>query len=521
MSDINKLIHEANNAFQQKDIFKAHECFIKAVQKNSKDACSHSNLGACYIEMKQWKKACEHFKIALDLDPKNPGAHTNLSQAYRLIGRMPDAVNHIQKVIDVEPDSRVANSNLLLYLNYCPELSPKELFEYHKKWGQKFPPLPKKHLLYSNYPDPDRPLRIGFISPDFRGHSVGYFIEPALIHYRLKQLEVFCYAHVPMPDKTTQSIKKRVHTFRQIHKMDDSVLAHQIRSDGIDILVDLAGHTANSRVHVMALQPAPIQITYLGYPTTTGLKQIDYRLTDIIVDPEGESDEFHTEKLIRLTPHFFCFPPLGNLIPVSPLPALEKKHICFGGFHNTSKISDKVILLWSNVLKQVPDSNMMLQAAAYDDPDIVRYFQSCFENHGISKNRVKCVGTLPFDHYLRLHHHIDIMLDTFPWTGHTTSCHALWMGIPILTLKGNKHSSRIGQCLMNALDMPEWIADDHDSFVEKAHRFSQDFNKLNKIRAYLRNQILKAKISNKQTYAQSLENTFRNIWQHWCDEQRK
>ncbi|MBF0450142.1 MAG: tetratricopeptide repeat protein [Candidatus Magnetomorum sp.] len=521
MSTIGALLQKAYTSFQQRDIFKAHDCYIKAIQTNSKDACIHVNLGSCYIEMKQWKKAFEHFHIALELDPQNAGAHTNLSQAYRLIGQMSDAIRHIQKVIALEPDSRIAHSNFLLYLNYCPEISSQELFDYHLKWGQQFSYVPKDRRFFSNYPDPDRPLRIGYISPDFRGHSVGYFIEPALIHYDPKQLEIFCYSHVPGPDQTTQAIQTRVNHFFQIHEMDDGTLSNQIRSDGIDILVDLAGHTANSRVLVMTHQPAPIQITYLGYPTTTGLKHVDYRLTDAEVDPLGESDTFHIEKLIRLEPHFFCFPPLGNRIPVSPLPALEKKHITFGGFHNTSKLSDAVVKLWSSVLRQIPAASLLLQAAAYDDPDIVRHFQSCFEKYGVSSNRVQYMGRLPFDHYLRLHHQIDIMLDTFPWTGHTTSCHALWMGIPILTLEGNRHASRIGQCLMKALGLPEWIAMDHQSFIEKAYDFSQKIKELDKIRVNLRNRVLQSMISHKKTYAQSLENTFRKIWSQWCHEQRR
>jgi predicted O-linked N-acetylglucosamine transferase (SPINDLY family) len=514
------LIQEANLSFQKGDIFRAHDCYVKALQSNSKDACLHVNLGTCYIEMKQWNKAFEHFNIALECDPNNPGAHTNLSQAYRLIGRMSDAIHHIQKVIEIEPDSRVAHSNFLLYLNYCPEITSKELFQHHVKWGKTFPLSSKKNQIFSNYPDPHRPLRIGYISPDFRGHSVGYFIEPALIHYNVKELEVYCYAHVSKPDQTTETIQKRVKRFLFVHELDDRALAKQIQSDGIDILVDLAGYTANSRVLVMTFHPAPIQITYLGYPTTTGLKHIDYRLTDLVVDPEGVSDKFHTETLIRVEPHFFCFPPLGNNVPISRLPALDRKKLTFGAFHNTSKISDAVIRLWADILNQLPDASLMLQAAAYDDPDIVRYFQSCFESHGVSNKRTRFIGTLPFDHYLRRHHHIDIMLDTFPWTGHTTSCHALWMGIPTLTLEGNRHSSRIGTCLMKALGLDDWVAKDHQSFIKKAIDFSKDLESLNTIRTTMRKRILESSISNKKTYARALENTFRNVWCKWCEKQR-
>jgi len=515
------LLQEAHQSFQNGNIFRAHECYLKAIQANSNDACLHVNIGSCYIEMKQWKKAFEHFQIALECDPRNPGAHTNLSHAYRLVGRMSDAVHHIQKVVEIEPDSCVAQSNSLLYLNYCPEISSNELFEYHVNWGQQFHYEPKNKLHFSNFPDPDRPLRIGIISPDFRGHSVGYFIEPLLVHYNRKVMEVFCYAHVPNPDQTTKTVQKKVNQYIQIHKMNDRELAKRIRFDGIDILVDLAGHTANSRVRAMIFNPAPIQMTYLGYPTTTGLKHIDYRITDAIVDPEGDSDSLHTEKLIRLEPHFFCFPPLGNSIPVSQLPALKKKHITFGGFHNTSKISDSVIRLWADVLRQIPDSDIIFQAAAYDDPDVVRYFQSCFEHYGIHSNRMKYIGKVPFDHYLKLHNTIDIMLDTFPWTGHTTSCHALWMGIPILTLDGNRHSSRIGKCLMNALGLSEWVARDQQAFIKNAHDFSQQIESIDKIRKGLRKRILKSTISHKQKYVQSLENTFRNVWEKWCEEQRQ
>jgi len=519
MPTIHELFQAANTAFQNNDIFKAHDCFIKALQYNSKDATIHSNIGACYIEMRQWKQAFTHFQTGLELNPNHPAIHTNLSQAYRLIGRMSEAAYHVKKVIKLEPDSHVAQSNFLLYLNYCPEISPKELYDYHQQWGLQFPIIPKNKRWFPNYPDPDRPLRVGYISPDLRGHSVGYFIEPALIHYDKKQFEIFCYAHLANPDATSHTFKNCVQKFRMIHKMDDLTLANQIRADGIDILVDLAGHTANSRIRVMIYQPAPIQVTYLGYPATSGLKHIDYRLTDSVIDPPGETDTFHTEQLLRLKPYFFCLSPLSHNIPVSDLPSLKNNRICFGGFHNTAKVSEMAIALWSNILVQKPDASLLLQASAYNDPDIVRYFQSRFESYGIDKNRIKCMGKLPFPQYLKLHDQIDIMLDTFPWTGHTTACHALWMGIPTLTLEGTRHASRIGARLMRALDLHEWVATDHQSFIEKAVRLTNNTQNLQLLRKNMRKRILQSGISQKRNFTQSIENTFRQIWQKWCQTQ--
>jgi len=520
MPAINELLTKANESFQQKNIFKAHDYLMKAFHSDSKNVSIHSSLGACYIEMNKFQKAFEHFQIGLELDDSHAGIHTNLSQAYRLIGRMPEAVDHIKKVISLEPHSTVAQSNLLLYLNYCPNISSEELFAYHQKWGNTFSRKPKNKLLFSNYPDPERPIRLAYISPDFRGHSVGYFIEPALIHYDAKQFEIYCYAHVPNPDQTTLIIQKNVDKFCLIHTMDDQQLANQIRTDGIDILIDLAGHTANSRIRVMTYQPAPIQITYLGYPTTSGLKHIDYRLTDAVIDPKSASDSLHTEQLIYLDPYYFCLSSLGNKVPISRLPALQNKEFCFGAFHNTSKVSDMIIQLWSKVLGQIPESKILLQAAAYDDPDIVKYFLACFEKYGIKRHRIHCFGTLPFEQYLRLHHQIDIMLDTQPWTGHTTSCHALWMGIPILTLAGNRHASRIGQRLMHAINLPDWIARDHEDFVKKAVQFAKDRKGLDSLRRNMRTRINESGISNKKQYVHSLEKVLRQLWMKWCEKKR-
>jgi predicted O-linked N-acetylglucosamine transferase (SPINDLY family) len=516
MSATTELLIEAHNAFHQNNIFKAHALFTKALHSDSKNATIHSNLGVCYIEMKQWQRAFEHFQIGLELDANHAGIHTNLSQAYRLIGCMPEAVDHIKKVLTIEPDSTVAQSNLLLYLNYCPDISSEELFYYHQQWGRSFLIKPENRLMFSNYPDPDRLIRLGYVSPDFRGHSVGYFIEPALVNYDSKQFEIYCYAHVPHPDQTTSIIQRHVNRFYQIHTMDDRQLANQIRADGIDILVDLSGHTANSRVRVTTYQPAPVQVTYLGYPTTTGLKHIHYRLTDAVIDSKGVSDSDYTEELQYIDPYFFCLSPLGNRVPVSPAPSLQNTQFCFGAFHNTSKLSDIIIKLWSDVLLEIPESRLLLQAASYDDPDIARYFQSSFVKYGIAKHRIQCVGTLPFEHYLKLHHQIDIMLDTQPWTGHTTSCHALWMGIPILTLAGNRHASRIGQRLMTALNLSEWIAKDYQTFVKKAIQFSRDRTCLNTLRMNMRNRIIESGISNKKHYVNSLEHVYRNIWINWC-----
>jgi predicted O-linked N-acetylglucosamine transferase (SPINDLY family) len=520
MQTISEMLIRAHHAFQKKDIFEAHNYYSKALKLDSKNATIHSNLGTCYIEMKQWQKAFEHFQIGLELDINHAGIHTNLSHAYRLIGCMPEAVAHIKKVVALEPDSPVAQSNLLLYLNYCPNVSSDELFTYHRQWGNRFSMKPKNQLNFSNYPDPDRPIRLAYISPDFRGHSVGYFIEPALLHYNPKQFEIFCYAHVPTPDQTTEKIQKHVNKFYLIHTMNDQQVANQIRADGIDILVDLSGHTANSRIRIMTYQAAPIQVTYLGYPTTSGLKHIDYRLTDTVIDPKGSSDSYFTEQLIYLDPYFFCLSSLGNSLPISPSPALINKKICFGAFHNTSKVSECIIQLWSKVLLQIPESKILLQASAYDDPDIVRYFQTCFEKYGIKRHRVKCIGTLPFEQYIKLHHQIDIMLDTQPWTGHTTSCHALWMGIPILTLAGTRHASRIGQRLLLALDLKEWIARDHQDFVEKAVNLTKNLSNLNTLRKNMRNRIIESGISNRSQYVHSLEKAFSQLWVSWCNEKR-
>jgi predicted O-linked N-acetylglucosamine transferase (SPINDLY family) len=520
MQPISELLVKAYNAFQQKNILKAHDYFLRALKRDSKNATIHSNIGTCYIEMKQWQKAFEHFQTGLALDSNHAGIHTNLSQAYRLIGHMPEAVAHIKKVIDLESGSTVAQSNLLLYLNYCSDVSSDELYYYHRKWGNTFSITPKNQLNFSNFPDPDRPIRLAYISPDFRGHSVGYFIEPALMQYHPGQFEIYCYAHVPTPDQTTVKIQKHVNKFTMIHTMDDQQVASQIQKDGIDILVDLAGHTANSRIRVMTYQAAPIQINYLGYPTTSGLKHIDYRLTDAVIDPNGTSDSYYTEKLIHIDPCFFCLSSLGNKLPVSPTPALHNKKICFGAFHNTSKVNEIIIQLWSKVLLQIPESKILLQASAYDDPDIVRYFQTCFEKYGIKNHRVVCIGTLPFEQYLKLHHQIDIMLDTQPWTGHTTSCHSLWMGVPILTLSGIRHASRIGQRLILALDLPEWIARDHHDFVKKAVHLTKHLNELNTLRQSMRHRIIESGISNRSQYVHSLENTFRQLWVSWCNDKR-
>ena len=516
----NELLIKANKAFQKNNIFQAHDFFIKALQADSKNATLHSNLGACYIEMKQWRKAFEHFQIGLELDCNHAGIHTNLSQAYRLIGCMSNAVDHIKKVIALEPNSTVAQSNLLLYLNYCPNISSEELFAFHKQWGNYFSIKPKNKLIFSNFPDPDRPIRLAYISPDFRGHPVGYFIEPALLQYNKKQFEIYCYAHVPRPDKTTMVIQRHVDKYYQIHTMDDKQVANQIQADGIDILVDLAGHTANSRIRVLTYQPAPIQVTYLGYPTTSGLKHIDYRLTDTVIEAKDASNLWYTEQFVYLEPYFFCFSALDNRISISQLPSLQNKDFCFGAFHNTSKVSDMIIKLWSTVLSQIPESKILLQAAAYDDPDIVRYFQSCFEKYGIKKSRIQCIGKLPFEQYLRLHHQIDMMLDTQPWTGHTTSCHALWMGIPILTLAGNRYASRIGQRLNHALNLPEWIAKDHDDYVKKAVQFSKDRKRLESLRKNMRTRIRESGISHQTQYVNSLEYAFRKLWVNFCETRR-
>jgi predicted O-linked N-acetylglucosamine transferase (SPINDLY family) len=337
-------------------------------------------------------------------------------------------------------------------LNYCADIEPTDVLAEHRRWSEQHTAsLANDRQPHANSPDPNRRLRIGYLSPDFCRHSVAFFIESLLAAHDRSAFEILCYANVSQTDIITERLQGLADKWRDIVHLSDQQVAELVRADAVDILVDLVGHTVNNRLLVFARKPAPVQISYLGYPNTTGLSTIDYRLTDAWADPPGRADRFHTETLVRLQGGFLCYQPWPGTPEVSPLPALTSGHITFASFNNATKVNPEVIALWSKILRLLPNARLIMKALQLGDIGTRQRFAQLFEQNGVSMERVELLGWASSTaEHLELYNRVDIGLDPFPYNGTTTTCEALWMGVPVIVLAGNTHAARVGVSLLSS-----------------------------------------------------------------------
>ncbi|MEX2616720.1 MAG: tetratricopeptide repeat protein [Alphaproteobacteria bacterium] len=421
---------------------------------------------------------------AMSLDPSLTEAYDNLAGVLLDQGRIDAAEERFKQALERNPGDNRAHSNLLLCRNYR-ENNPGILFQAHCRWAEQHAAPVAAQPATGTRPN-SRRLRIGYVSGDFRRHSVAYFFEPLLRHRNRRRFEVFCYANLENPDDTTARLQAVGDHWRWVAGIDDAQLAAQIRADEIDILVDLSGHTAGNRLLAFQHRPAPIQVTWLGYPNTTGMTDIDYRITDPIADPPG-AEALWTESLIRLDAGFLCYAPPSDAPEVAPLPALSRGHVTFGSFNNLRKVTPAVIEVWAKVLDAVPTARMMLKARSFADAATRDRFTAAFGMHDIAADRIMLRDTVasPSEH-LGTYAEVDIALDPFPYNGTTTTCEALWMGVPTVTLRGNRHAARVGASLLTHTGLNDWIAADTDAYVKIARRQAENIDALVKLRQGLR-----------------------------------
>lgn len=443
-------------------------------------------LGVALQSAGEFAAARAAFEEALRLRPELAGAWNNLARLDKAEGRLQDAVAHFRKAIAVTPNP-TDHSNLLLALNYLADLPPEESLAEHRCWNALHAePFTSAARRTTPSYTPSRRLRIGYLSPDFGYHAVACFIGPILAAHDRDRVEVFCYANVAAPDAGTARLQALAEHWRDISQLDDEAAATQVRADGIDLLIDLAGHTAHHRLLVLARRPAPVQATWIGYPNTTGLRAIDYRITDPITDPPGQTDALHVEKLVRLPTGFLCYAPDPSAPPVNPPPGAAAP-ITFGCFNNFAKVTPHVIRVWADILRRLPESKLYLKSRGLSDRAVADRIRAEFAAAGVSADRVQCNGTeLPVAEHLSLYHGIDIGLDPFPYNGTTTTCEALWMGVPVLTLAGRVHAGRVGASLLSQLGLEEWIATSVDDYIARAVSAGQDPARLAVLRSTLR-----------------------------------
>jgi predicted O-linked N-acetylglucosamine transferase (SPINDLY family) len=485
------------------------------LRPDSPDALTH--LGAVLHFMARYDEAITQFQQALKLDPTRADACANLANAYFSAWDIPQSLVYYRKSVSMRPVIPRFGSNLLYALHFQDDLSPTEMLNEHVAWARRHTePLRSKQKARPNDRSESRRLRIGYVSPDFRAHSVNYFIENLLAHHDAARFETFCYADTLNPDAITARIKPLAHHWHDTLGLDNLSLVDLIRQNQIDILVDLAGHTANHRLLAFARKPAPIQITYLGYPDTTGMPQIDYRFTDAHADPPGNTGQLYTEKLFYLDPTFLCYRPSADSPAVSPLPALQN-NLTFGSLNHLPKLNPHVIETWAQILHRIPQSRLLIKSVnGLQFPPTHQRLMDLFTSHDINPSRIILrPGTpSPVDH-LKTYHEIDIALDTFPYGGTTTTCEALWMGVPVIILAGQRHTGRVGVSLLSNAGLPDLIARDPQHYIDLAVQLAADLPRLQQLRAGLRPRMTRSPLLDARQFAQNVEAAYDQMWRQW------
>ncbi len=493
----------------------------RAVEINPDIGRAHFNLGIALQACGQFEEALASFDRALQIDPDDAAAHLSRGDVLNEFGQVESAVASYRRALDIDPNLVDAHSNLLFTHNYRCDLPAETMLIQARRYGDAAARQARAFADWPNSPEHARPLRVGLVSGDFREHPVGHFIEgvlKALSSGASQRLSLIAYANHSRVDPVTERIRACCDIWRPVSGLTDERLARLIRADGIDILIDLAGHTGHNRLPLFAWKPAPVQVTWLGYFATTGLAAIDYLIADPWTLPESEEAHF-TERIWRLPETRLCFTVPEIDIPVTPLPALGKAHITFGCFHNPNKISDAVVALWARVMKAVPGSRLLLKARQFGEAGGQRAILDRFAARGIEAGRLAFEGASPRAEYLAAYQWVDIVLDSFPFPGGTTTAESLWMGVPVLTLAGSSFLSRQGLGFLANAGLSEWIAADADDFVARAVAHTGDLPRLAALRSGLRQQVLKSPIFDAPRFAGHLEAALRSMWQSWCDSQ--
>ena len=486
----------------------------RALQLRPDYASAYNNLGLALANQGRLDEAVAAYGRAIQLQPDLSGVHSNLGKALADQGRITEAVTSLRRT----PESAEAHCNLLLALHYASDTDPQALAAEHRRWDEiHAKPLAGLIGVHGNTRDPERRLRVGYVSPDFREHAVAFFIEGPLAAHDREKVEVFCYADSTRADGFTARFRGSVAHWRQITGKSDPQVAEMIRGDAIDVLVDLAGHSAGNRLLVFARKPAPVQVTYLGYPDTTGMAAMDFRLTDAHADPAGMTEHLHREDLVRLPDTAWCYQPAAEAPLVGELPALHTGRVTFGCFNAMAKITGEMLALWARLLEQVPDSRMLLKNAALGEPSVRERVRGAFEKAGIGPERVGLlVRTRTVAEHLGAYGAVDLALDTHPYHGTATTCEALWMGVPVVTLAGRTHVSRVGVSLLESAGLPELIAADAEAYLEIAANLAGDIPRLSALRATLRERLRGSRLTDGVRFARNVEEAYRQMWRAWC-----
>ena len=490
---------------------------LRALELNLNDAKEHCYYGLVLRKQGDLKGAVTAFERAIQLNPDYAAAYNNLGVVKKDMGDVAGGVSCYRQAIKLNPTFSDFYSNLLFCLSHDENTSVKDLYREHVQFGKNYEqPLKKLWQPHQNDKDPDKCLRVGFVSATFREHSLAYFIAP-LLPYLSTSLNVSLYAYSTssIEDSTTQRLRTGFRYWNNVNELSNEALAQKIREDQIDILVDLDGHTSDNRLMTFALKPAPIQVSWLGYLATTGLSAMDYYFADSYLVPPHRFDGQFTEKLVQL-PANAPFMPSEVAPEVNALPALGKGYITFACFNRPNKITSTAVKLWAKLMHALPTSKMLLGAMPHDGS--YDALMTWFEAAGIKRDRLEFRPRSFMKNYLKLHHEVDICLDTFPSNGVTTTCHAVWMGVPTLCIDGQSLTSRAAMAVMSHVGLNSFVAENDDDFVQKVLHWANHLEALAEVRGSLRERFSRSALAQPEMLADGLQQAFRQMWKTWCDD---
>ena len=487
-------------------------CFREATAIAPGDANAYCNWGAAYLRAERFQEAAGKFSDALARNPQLAEAEKGRGSALHNLGRIEEAIEAFRRALLLQPDDSDVHSRLLFTLLHSHEVTPQQVFAEHREWARRHAAryFSRSNPL-ANSLEPERRLRVGYVSGDFRHHSVAQFFEPVLARH-----EIFCYYNLSRNDATTERLRRSAECWRDIASMSDEEVAALVRADEIDVLVDLSGHTKSNRLLVFARKPAPVQATWLGYLNTTGLDAIDYRITDPQASPEGLLDELHSERLLRLPDCQWCYQAPLDCPEVTGPPSTRAGMVTFGAFSSLAKIGPRVIALWCRLLERLPDARLLIVGLSLDS--IREEYLSRFAGHGIAAERVSLGDFQSFRDYLALHRAVDVMLDTFPYAGGTTTCHSLWMGVPVVSLVGDSAPARSGVSLLRAIGLDELVAETPQRYLDIAADLAGNPERLSTLRTGMRARMSASPLMDIAPFTRHLEQAYRSMWRRWCED---
>lgn len=499
-----------NQYYRARRFEEAVQALGRGLELRPDDIDGRKDYALSLMELARWEEALAVLEPMAAAHLDMFAACANLAIVYRQLGRIQDAIAQFRRAIALDPDHLDAQNSLLFALNYSDQHDAMAIADEHRAFGLR-------HARPAPLPPPDmrwpRRLRIGYLSPDFRKHVVMTFMAPLLERHDRDRFEVFCFHTHRDKDAVTERVRSQVEHWSDCGGLTDDAIAERIRAERIDILVDLAGHTSGHRIGVLAKKPAPIQITYLGYPNTTGLPTVDYRITDALADPPGRADELNVERLLRLPRPFLCYRPEATTPDPGLPPVLGRGYVTFGCFNNPLKLSDSFLDLAARVLNAVPGSRLVLKGGTLELRSVSGRVRRRFAAAGVAPERLDLRGwTTAVEDHLGAYREIDVALDSYPYNGTTTTCEALWMGVPVVTLRGDRHAARVGASLLGWLGLTEFVAGDAEEFVRICARLAGDVKGAVSRRTGLRERLRASPLVDEAGFAREIERCYQTVW---------